>query len=56
MDLNWEADHIAHLLDFAGHAHVNILISNRNNHSSDQRWVNLCGEENSLIRLNEFLK
>lgn len=43
-------------LDLAGNTHVYVLVSNWNNHASNQRWVNLGSQLQSLIAFQEFLK
>lgn len=44
------------LLDFAGNAHVDVLITDRNNHAANKCRVNLSRQLDRLVRLKECLK
>lgn len=54
--LNRRGDDVGVLLDLAGDAHVDVLITNGNDHSSDQRRVDLGRQLDALVGLQEGLK
>lgn len=54
--LDWGGDDIGVLLDLAGDAHVHVLITDRDDHSSDQRWVDLGRQLDALVGLQERLE
>lgn len=43
------------LLDFCGNAHIDVLVANRNNKSSDKSWINARCQLNGFLGLYEFL-
>lgn len=55
-NLDRNCDQVGVLLDFAGNTHVDVLIADRNDHSSDDGWVDLGAEMDGFVGLDEFLQ
>lgn len=47
--LDWCADQVSVFLDLAGNAHVDVLITNRDDHTANNRWIDLRCEMNGLV-------
>lgn len=55
-NLNWQVDQVGVFLDLAGDAHVDVLVANGDDHTADDRWIDLGCEMNGLVWLDEFLQ
>uniref|UniRef100_T1E7J5 Putative secreted protein n=1 Tax=Anopheles aquasalis TaxID=42839 RepID=T1E7J5_ANOAQ len=54
--LDGRSDDVGVLLDLTGNAHVDVLVTDRHNHASNQRRINLGGKLNGLVRFQECLE
>lgn len=55
-NLDGDGNQVGVFLDFAGDAHVDVLVADGHHQTSDECWVDLGGEKDGLVGLDEFLK
>lgn len=56
MTLNSGTDDFGEFLNLARHTHIHILITNADNHATNQSRVDLGGQLNAFFRLDELLQ
>lgn len=49
VSLDGKVDQVGVFLDLAGDAHVDVLVTDRDDHAADDRWVDLGCEMNGLV-------
>lgn len=54
-NLNGNFNQVGEFLDFAGDAHVDVLVTDRHNHASNDGWVNFSRKMDGLVGFHEFL-